>query len=330
MKKLAAALFVLSSALISEPAMAQSSSALNYPNKPVRLIVPFSPGGSADVLGRLLAQKLNEKYRQPVVVENRPGAGGNIGAEAVARSTPDGYTLLFGTIGIHSTFDIYPDLKYSPPKDLEPIVILAETPNILIASNKLGLKNTKQIIAASQDQKEKENLFFGSAGFGSGTHIAGELFKYQSKTNITHVPYKGSGPALIDLVGGQLDIMFESFPTALPLIKSGEVTPIAVTGEKRMKSLPDVPTIAEDGLPGYAFTAWFVISAPAGTPESIIEKLNTDIREIMLSQDLDDKFTQMGIIPVPGNRTSKASKAYIDKQTEQFKTLIREAKLTAK
>jgi len=320
------ATFIISAfTFIASPALAQ-----DYPNKPIRLVVPFSPGGSADVLGRLLAQKLNEKYGQSVVVENKPGAGGNIGAESVARATPDGYTLLFGTIGIHSTFEIYPSLKYSPPNDLEPIVILAETPNILIASNHLKLKSTKDIIAASKNSSEKESLFFGSAGFGSSTHIAGELFKFQSKTNISHVPYKGSGPALADLVGGQLDIMFENFPTAMPLIQSGDVRAIAVTSKDRVKSLPDLPTIAEDGLPGYAFTAWFAISAPKGTPANIIDKLNKDIREIMHSKDLESKFATMGVIPVPGDRSASESKAFMAEETKKFQILIREAKLTAK
>ena len=325
MFKFIAAFTISAFSFIANPVLAQ-----DYPSKPIRLVVPFSPGGSADVLGRLLAQKLNDKYGQSVVVENKPGAGGNIGAESVARATPDGYTLLFGTIGIHSTFEIYPNLQYSPPNDLEPIVILAETPNILIASKNLTLKDTADIIKASKNSSDKESLFFGSAGFGSSTHIAGELFKFQSKTNISHVPYKGSGPALADLVGGQLDIMFENFPTAMPLIKSGDVRAIAVTSKDRVKSLPDLPTIAQDGLPGYAFTAWFAISAPKGTPANIVNKLNKDIREIMLSKDLEPKFATMGVTPVPGDRSAAESKAFMAEETKKFQTLIREAKLSAK
>lgn len=325
MRKFAAVFCISIFTLATTPVLAQ-----DYPSKSIRLVVPFSPGGSADVLGRLLAQKLNEKYGQPVVVENKPGVGGNIGAEYVSRSAPDGYTLLFGTIGIHSTFDIYPNLNYSPPKDLTPIVILAETPNILIASRKLKLEDTKEIIDASKDKSSNKSLFFGSAGFGSSTHIAGELFKYQSKTNISHVPYKGSGPALMDLVGGQLDIMFENFPTAMPLIQSGDVRAIAVTSANRVKSLLDVPTIAEDGLPGYAFTAWFAISAPAGTPADIVNKLNGDIRDIMNSQELEDRFAKMGVTPVPGDRSAAEAKVYIDDETKKFQNLIQAAKLTAK
>ncbi|WP_253272326.1 Bug family tripartite tricarboxylate transporter substrate binding protein [Advenella kashmirensis] len=308
----------------------QPASAQDYPSKAIRLIVPFAPGGTADVLGRILAQKLNEKYKQPVVVENKPGVGGNIGAEQVSRASPDGYTLLFGTIGIHSTFNIYPNLNYDPPKDLEPIIIVADTPNVLIASKRLQLKNTKEIIEKSQNATADQALFYGSAGFGSSTHIAGELFKYESHANLSHVPYKGSGPALTDLMGGQLDVMFENLPTAMPLIQSGDVKVLSVTSDKRVASLPNVPTIAEDGLPGYVFTAWFTIAAPAGTPDPIVDKLNKDIREVMLSKDLQKRFASLGVNPVPGSRTAQQSKAFIDSETAKFNNLISDAKLTAK
>lgn len=301
--------------------------AADYPSHPVRLVVPLSPGGTADVLGRLLAQKLNEKYGQSVVVENRPGAGGNIGAESVARSAADGYTLLFGTIGIHSTFQIYPDLKYSPPTDLKPVVILAETPNVLVVPEKEKMANTAALIQASKAQPD--SLFFGSAGFGSSTHMAGELFKYQSHAPISHIPYKGSGPALTDLVAGRLQMMFENLPTALPLIQSGKLRPLAVTSAERAPSLPNVPTIAEDGLPGYAFTAWFTIAAPADTPDEIVDKLNRDIREVMLAEDLKARLAEMGVTPVPGNRDAKATREFIASETAKFGTMINTVKLTA-
>jgi len=307
---------------------AASAHADTYPSKPIRLVVPLAPGGSADVLGRLIAQKLSEKYGQSVIVENRPGVGGNIGAENVARAEPDGYSLLFGTIGIHSTYKIYPNLKYDPAKDLKPVVVLAELPNVLVVPKDSELANTKAVIAASK--AHPNTLFFGSAGFGSSTHMAGELFKYQSHADISHIPYKGSGPALTDLVGGRLQLMFENLPTALPLIKSGQLRALAVTSATRAPSLPDVPTIAQDGLPGYAFTAWFTIAAPANTPDAIVDKLNHDIREIMLSKDMAPKLADLGVTPVPGDRDVKATATYIAGQTSTFSQMIQTAHLTAR
>jgi tripartite-type tricarboxylate transporter receptor subunit TctC len=307
---------------------APAAHADTYPSKPIRLVVPLAPGGSADVLGRLIAQKLSEKYKQSVIVENRPGVGGNIGAENVAHSEPDGYSLLFGTIGIHSTYKIYSDLKYDPSKDLKPVVVLAELPNVLVVPKSSELTNTRAVIQESL--AHPNTLFFGSAGFGSSTHMAGELFKYQSHAAISHIPYKGSGPALTDLVGGRLQLMFENLPTALPLIKSGQLRALAVTGPTRAPSLPNVPTIAEDGLPGYAFTAWFTIAAPAHTPDAIVDKLNHDIREIMLSKELAPRLADLGVTPVPGNRDAKATATFIAGETKTFSQMIETAHLTAR
>ncbi|OWT80651.1 MULTISPECIES: tripartite tricarboxylate transporter substrate binding protein [unclassified Achromobacter] len=306
---------------------APAAHADTYPSKPIRLVVPLAPGGSADVLGRLVAQKLSEKYGQSVIVENRPGVGGDIGAENVARSEPDGYSLLFGTIGIHSTYKIYANLKYDPSKDLKPVVLLAELPNVLVVPKNSELANTKAVIAESK--AHPNTLFFGSAGFGSSTHMAGELFKYQSHAEISHIPYKGSGPALTDLVGGRLQLMFENLPTALPLIKSGQLRALAVTSATRAPSLPDVPTIAQDGLPGYAFTAWFTIAAPAHTPDAIVDKLNHDIREIMLSKEMAPKLADLGVTPVPGDRDAKATATFIAGETSTFSKMIETTHLTA-
>lgn len=322
MKKLLATVLMTFSVL-----NAPSLYAAPFPSQPIRLVVPLAPGGTADVLGRLLAQKLNEKYGQSVIVENRPGAGGNIGAEGVARSEPNGYTLLFGTIGIHSTFQIYPNLNYNPPTDLKPIVILAETPNVLVVHPTENLENTTAVIQTSKENPD--SLFFGSAGFGSSTHIAGELFKYQSGSQISHIPYKGSGPALNDLIAGRLQMMFENLPTALPLIEAGRLRPLAVTSATRNPSLPDVPTISEDGLSGYEFTAWFTIAAPKNTPDVIVEQLNRDIREVMLAQDLQSRFAEMGVIPVPGDRDANATRDFIADETEKFGTMIKDINLTA-
>lgn len=320
MKTLAAALFASMGVLATLPAFAQA-----YPNKSIRLVVPLAPGGSADVLGRLLAQKLGEKYGQTVVVDNRPGVGGNIGAENVARSAPDGYTLLFGTMGIHSTYQVYPKLSYNPATELKPIVILASVPNVLVVSKEVKLKDTEAIIKDSM--AHPDTLFFGSAGYGSSTHMAGELFKYQSGAKISHVPYKGSGPALTDLVGGRLQMMFENLPTALPLITSGSIRAVAVTGPTRAASLPNVPTISEDGLSNYAFTAWFTIAAPAGTPDDIVRKLNRDIRDIMKSPDMQPRLAEMGV--AAGDKDVPATNAFIAAETAKFGKVIKEAHIVA-
>ncbi|MFC4276546.1 Bug family tripartite tricarboxylate transporter substrate binding protein [Achromobacter aloeverae] len=326
MKKVLAATAAAFAALLS--CVASTAHADTYPSKPIRLVVPLAPGGSADVLGRLIAQKLSEKYGQSVIVENRPGVGGNIGAENVARSEPDGYSLLFGTIGIHSTYKIYTNLKYDPTQDLKPVVLLAEMPNVLVVPKNSQLSDTRAVIA--EGKAHPNTLFFGSAGFGSSTHMAGELFKYQSHADISHIPYKGSGPALTDLVGGRLQLMFENLPTALPLIKSGQLRALAVTSATRTPSLPDVPTIAEDGLPGYAFTAWFTIAAPAHTPDAIVAKLNRDIRDIMLSKDMAPKLADLGVTPVPGNRDAQATATFIAGETRTFSQMIQAAHLTAR
>lgn len=320
MKKIAAALIASIGFSFAFPVLAQS-----YPNKPIRLVVPLSPGGSADVLGRLLAQKLTEKYGQTVVVDNRPGVGGNIGAEFVAHSPADGYTLLFGTMGIHATSQVYPKLSYNPQTELKTVVVLAAMPNVLVVAKNVDSKDTQSIIKDSIARPD--SLFFGSAGYGSSTHMAGELFKYDSGAKIAHVPYKGSGPALTDLVAGRLQMMFENLPTALPLINSGAIRAVAVTGSNRASSLPNVPTIREDGLSNYVFTAWFTIAAPAGTPNDIVTRLNRDIREIMNSPALQARLNEMGV--TPGNQDVAATQAFIAAEAAKFGKVIKEARIVA-
>jgi tripartite-type tricarboxylate transporter receptor subunit TctC len=316
MKRYTATFLLAIASVFCATAFAQS-----YPAKPIRLIVPFAPGGTADVLGRILGQQLSQLYGQPVVVENKPGAAGNLGAEAVAKSSPDGYTLMVGTIGIHAAYKIYSHLNYDPSRDLQPVSLLAEFPNLLIVNPALPVHTLKEFMAAAKQGE----LFFGSAGFGSSTHMAGELFKHVSGLNLKHVPYKGSGPALADLIGGQIQVMFENLPTALPMVKSGKARAIGVTSRTRNPSLPDVPSIAEAGLPAYDFTAWFTVAAPRGMPPEILNKLNADINNVMRSAALAPKWQELGVTPMGG--TVNSAETFIAAETQKWNNVIASAHL---
>jgi tripartite-type tricarboxylate transporter receptor subunit TctC len=310
-----AAVFFLSLSAVFHPASAQ-------PNQ-LRLIVPFSAGGTADVLGRIVAQQLGTLNGNQVVVENRPGSGGNIGADSVARGPGDGSVLLLGTIGIHAASKIYRSLPYDPTKDLQPVTILAEVPNVLIVHPSLPAKDVKEFLALVKEKPGTLN--FGSAGNGSSTHMIAELFKLKAKADLTHVPYRGSAPALNDLVAGQIQLMFENLPTALPFIENGNVRALGVTSAKRSASLPSLPTIAEAGVPGYEGTAWFTIAVAGSVPPATVAKLNADIQKILQQPDVIDRFTKLGAVIV-GNSVSDA-KAYIASETIKWNDVIEAAQI---
>jgi tripartite-type tricarboxylate transporter receptor subunit TctC len=309
---------LFASAFAALSTLSGSCYAQAYPTKPIRLVVPFAAGGSADVMGRAIATELSKAYNQSVIVENRGGAGGNLGAEAVAKSTPDGYTLLFGTIGIHAAYKIYPKLGYDPAKDLQAVNLLAELPNILIVHPGFAAQTLKEYMAIAGQQPG--TIFFGSAGNGSSTHMAGELFKQVSKLDIKHVPYKGSSMALTDVVGGQIQSMFENLPTAVAMVRSGKVRALGVTSRERAPSLPNVPTLIEAGLPGYEFTAWFTIAAPRGVPAAIVGKLNADINTIMHSALLAPKWAEQGVTPMRGDPAS--AEAFFAAETKKWTAVI--------
>jgi tripartite-type tricarboxylate transporter receptor subunit TctC len=310
-----AAVFFLSLGALFQPASAQ-------PNQ-LRLIVPFSAGGTADVLGRIVAQQLGTLNGNQVIVENRPGSGGNIGADSVARGPGDGSVLLLGTIGIHAASKIYRSLPYDPTKDLQPVTILAEVPNVLIVHPSLPAKDVKEFLALVKEKPGTLN--FGSAGNGSSTHMIAELFKLKAKADLTHVPYRGSAPALNDLVAGQIQLMFENLPTALPFIENGNVRALGVTSAKRSASLPSLPTIAEAGVPGYEGTAWFTIAVAGSVPPTTVAKLNADIQKILQQPDVIDRFTKLGAVIV-GNSVSDA-KAYIASETTKWNDVIEAAQI---
>lgn len=302
--------------LAATPGSAQEA----YPVRPVRIIVPFSAGGTADVLGRLLAQRLTVLYGQQVIVDNRPGAGGNLGADLVAKAPPDGYTLLLGTIGIHAASGIYRKLPYDPVKDLQPITVLAELPCVVIVHPSLPVSNLADFIAYAQAHPGAVN--FGSAGSGTSTHLTGELFKMAAGVNLTHVPYRGSAPALNDLVAGQIQAMFENLPTTPPHIRTGAVRALAVTSATRSPSLPEIPTVAEAGLPGAEATAWFTLAAPAGLPAPVLGQLSRDVTSLLALPEVADQIRELGATPVGGtpDQTARFLAAETVKWTAVIKT----------
>ncbi|MBM3507845.1 MAG: tripartite tricarboxylate transporter substrate binding protein [Alphaproteobacteria bacterium] len=297
-------------------AMAQS-----FPAKPVRLVVPYAPGGTGDLVGRILAKSLSAQYGQQVIVENRPGAGGHIGAELVARSTPDGYTLLFGAIGTRAAFSVTSNLRYDPVRDLQAVVLLCESPNILIVNPALPATTVQEFLALAKAKPKQ--ITFGSAGNGTSTHLIGELFKSSTGVDLTHVAYKGSGPAMTDLVGGHIQAMFENLPAAVSHVKAGKVRAIALTGKARSDSLPGVPTAAESGVPGFEATSWFTIDAPRGVPEAVLRKLNEDIHRSIHSPELAPQWRELGLRPTGGSIATAAD--FIAKETEKWTRLVRSA-----
>jgi tripartite-type tricarboxylate transporter receptor subunit TctC len=294
-----------------------------FPTKPVRIIVPLAPGGAGDVLARIMADGLGAHWNQPVVVENRPGAGGNIGAEVVARSPGDGYTLLLGTLGIHGASAIYPRLNYDPAKELSPVTVLGDLPNVIVVNPSVPARTLQELVALARARQGQ--LTFGSAGNGSSTHLAGELFLLTAGVQMSHVPYRGSAPALNDLVAGNIQAMFENLPTIPPLVAAGSIRPLAVTSATRSPALPDVPTAIEAGVPGYVATAWLALSAPASVPEPLLERLNADARAVLASPATRARLDSLGITPVGG--TLAESRAFFAAETEKWNRVIQTAQI---
>ena len=264
-----------------------------FPSKPITIIVPFAAGGTTDILARVVGQALSTELGQPVVIENRAGAGGNIGAQAAARSPADGHTLFMGTVGTHAiNASLYKKLPFDPIKDFAPLTRVANVPNLLVANPAQPYKTVGELIAYAKANPGKIN--FGSSGSGSSIHLSGELFNALAKVDMVHVPYKGSAPAVTDLLGNQIAIMFDNMPSAIQHVRSGKLRALAVTTAKRSPELPNVPTIAEAGVPGYEATSWFGLFAPAGTPAAVVTRLNTAIVKILASADVKKKITEQG------------------------------------
>ena len=291
-----------------------------YPSKPLRLIVPFAPGGSTDIFARLIGERAALTLGQPVVIENRAGAAGNIGANEVVRAAPDGTTLLMATTGVMAINNaLYKNMTYDAAKDLEPVVYVASITNVLIVPPDLPAKNVAELVAMAK--KEPGKLTFASSGAGASTHMSAELFKSMTGTDILHVPYKGSGPAMPDLMSGRVHMMFENAPGAVSHIKAGKLRALAQTGLKRSPALPDVPTVAESGVPGYESLSWSGIAVAAGTPKAIIERLNKDLNAVLAAPEMRQKLEEQGAETIGG--TPEAFAQHIRTEREKWTRLIR-------
>ena len=288
--------------------LAESTAAQGYPVKPIRFVVPYVPGGNTDILSRLLGQKLNEAWRQQVIIDNRPGAAGTVGAELVARAPADGYTIIMGTFGnIIVANSLYKSLKYDPLKDFAPVALVSLPPGILVEHPAVPAQNVRELIAYAKLNPGRLN--YGSPGTGAWNHLFFELFNASAGVAIVHVPYKGIAPAVIDLLGGQVQLAISAFPTALPHVKSGKLRALAVTSIKRSGLMAEVPTIAESGLPGYEAAGWFGVLAPAGTPPSVVTKLNTEINRILELPEVNASLASDGAEPGGGSPAQMADSA---------------------
>jgi tripartite-type tricarboxylate transporter receptor subunit TctC len=305
--------------------LAGTAGAQDFPNRPIRIIVPFTAGGSSDVQGRLLADHLGKLYRQSVVVENRPGAGGHIGGKAVVDAPPDGYTLMLGSIGLHATYGVYRKLPYNPATDFKVLTILAEMPHVVVANEALAVTDLKSLIALGR--KSPDALNFGSAGVGSSVHMIGELFKASAEVPMTHVAYKGSSAALNDLMGGQIQLMFENPPTVLAHVRNGRLRALAVTGKTRSPALPDVPTVAEAAIPGFLATSWTTVAVGAQVPDALANKLSNDIRAIVSSPAFTQALAAQGMTPVANTR--EAATRFVAAEKQRWDGIIDKAKLVA-
>lgn len=309
--------------LLSSPAQAQGA----WPNKPVRIVVPFAPGGTTDILARALVPDLSRVFGQQFIVDNRAGAGGNVGADLVAKSPGDGYTLLMGTVGTHGiNRALYTKLPYDPIKDFEPITMVAAVPNVMVMNadkaKSMGISSVTDFIRVAKANPGKFNM--ASSGNGTSIHLAGELFKSMTGTYMVHLPYRGSGPALMDLVGGNADVMFDNLPSAMTQIKAGKLTALAVTSATRSNALPDVPTIEQAGGPalkGYEASSWFGLLAPAGTPADIVNRIQQEVAKALASPALQERLLAQGAIP--GGNTPAEFAKHIDAEHKKWAQVVK-------
>jgi len=296
--------------------------AQGYPAKPIRLVVPFPPGGSLDVVARAIGQKLSAAWGQPVVIDNRPGAGGNIGADLVAKSLPDGYTILEGALSTHAVnVSLYRTLPYDPVKDFAPITLVAITPNVLVLNSAFPVNSVPELIAYAKSHPGA--LSFGSGSNGSAGHLAGELFKIEAGVNMVHIPYKGGAPALQALLAGDTQLMFDNLANSMPQLKAGKLKALAVTTAARSPLAPELPTLAESGLPGFDIYTWWGFMAPAGTPAPIIAKWNAEVARILGTPEMKAFFAQEGAQPAP--TTPEQFAALIKREIPKYARIVKES-----
>lgn len=300
---------------------AAGAAQVQYPTKPIRLIVPFPPGGTTDVVARVIAQKLTENWSQQVVVDNRPGAGGIIGTELAAKAPADGYTLLLGSITTHAVNpSLYKKLPFDPLRDFAPVSLAVSTPQVLVVHPSVAAKSVKELIALAKAKPGQLN--YASAGTGTSPHLTFELFKSMAGVDLVHVPYKGTGPAITDLIGGQVQTMITGVVALYPHIKAGKLRALGATSAKRVAALPDVPTIAESGVPGFDVASWFGVFAPAGTPKPIVARLNAEIVKILAVPELRRKLAGQGADPA--TNTPEQFAAYVKSELARWSKVVKD------
>jgi tripartite-type tricarboxylate transporter receptor subunit TctC len=296
-----------------------------WPSKPIKWVVPFAPGGTTDILARTIGEKLSVTLGQPIIVENKPGAGGGVGAEQVAKSPPDGYTIMGGTISTHAiNASLYKNLPYDPVRDFAPITLIVRVPNMLVVNPDVPAKDVRELIALLKANPGKYS--FASSGNGTSQHLSGELFKVMTGVEMQHVPYRGSPPALADVVGGQVTMTFDNITTAWPLVKGGKLRALAVTTAKRSPIAPDVPTLAESGLTGYEIGSWQGVFAPAGVPAEIVKRFNAEIVRIINAPDVRQKLLDMGAEPAPN--TPEEFAAMVKAEVAKWGDVVRKSGAT--
>jgi tripartite-type tricarboxylate transporter receptor subunit TctC len=313
------ALAALALGCLAQPTAAQQP----WPSRAITLVVPFAAGGATDILGRLLGQGLSTRLGQPVIVENRPGAGGGVGATAVAKASPDGYTLLLGAVSTHAINpSLYKSLGYDAAKDFVPIAYVAGVPNLLVVSPKrVAAKSVAELL--TEIAARPAGFDFASAGNGTSIHLSGEMFKVASGLKLTHVPYRGSAPAVGDLMSGNVDLMFDNLPSALQLARNGDLRALAVTSARRSPTLPEIPTMAESGFPNFVAESWFVLFAPAGTPAAVTERLTREVTGVLESPDFNDRLATLGASPRA--LTGAALSAFIAEETAKWGEVVRKS-----
>ncbi len=300
-----------------QPVLAQ-----DYPEKTIRIIVPYPAGGTADLLARSIGQKMAESLGRQILIDNRAGAGGNIGADLAARAAPDGYTLLMGTVATHAINpNLYPKMPYDAARDFAPIILVATLPNLLVVHPSVPARNVKELIALAKSKPGE--LAYASAGNGTSQHLSGELFKKMTGVDMIHVPYKGNAPAVTDLVGGQVQVMFDNIPVSLQQVRAGKLRALAVTGPRRSPVLPDLPTLSEAGLSGFSIASWFALFAPAGTPPKILLRLNQEAGKAIASQQLRQQWLTQGI--EPAGSTSEQLAAFQRKEVLKWAKIVRDS-----
>ena len=300
---------------------ATAAQAQAYPARPIRFVVPYAPGGPLDLIARAIGQKLTEATGQAVVVDNKPGAGGNIGADIVAKAAPDGYTIVMGAVATHAINPtLYPKIPYDPVKDFTPVAMVAVVPNVLVVNPALPVKSVKELIDFAKARPSYLN--FASGSTGSTGHLAGELFNALAGVQMVHIPYKGGAPAMADLLVGQVQLMFDNLANALPQVKAGKLRALAVTTAQRAAFAPDLPTLAEAGVPGFDLTTWFGIFLPGNAPRDIVLRLNTEINKALNAPDMKDRLEKMGAEP-PANNTPERFAAFIKVEFDKYARVIK-------